>query len=116
MFDPLGWESAMTDVPLIDALLLWDGKGSQREPGFVVRPLGHDDYWAYSGQSGACFAKWRAMSDNDRRMALLLAAWEIATFYELPSDLINKGMLVIPEYREMVAGEKLPMQLSGFME
>ncbi len=79
-------------------------------PAFVVRPVGHDDYYAYGSQVGACFANWQTMDDPRRRLQLMIDAWHIVAFYDVPVDMVKAGLLVIPEYRDMLAGDCLPRE------
>lgn len=100
----------MTDIPLADAVLLWNSGFDGAQPAFIVRPLGHDDHYAYDSQVGACFANWQAMDDQRRRLQLMVDAWHIVAFYEVPVEMVKSGLLVIPEYRDMLANDCLPKQ------
>lgn len=100
----------MTDVPLADAMLLWNSGINGGTPAFAVRPLGHDDYYQYDSQVGACFTHVRAMDDRNKRLQLMIDAWHIVAFYDVPVNIVREGLLVIPEYRDMLAQDCLPSQ------
>lgn len=103
----------MADIPLAQALLLWNSGFSGAKPAFAVRPLGHDDYWVYDGQNGACEARWQKFASESPEKLLLLAMvelWHIAAFYKVPVEMIHKEMLVVPEYRKILADDCLPKE------
>jgi hypothetical protein len=100
----------MSDIPLAEAMLLWNSGFNGATPAFAVRPLGHDDYYRYGSQVGACFTDWRKMDDQRRRLQLMIDAWHIVAFYEVPIELVRDGLMVIPEYRNMLASDCLPKQ------
>ncbi len=50
------------------------------------------------------------MLEKDRRLQLMVEAWHIAAFYKVPAEMIAEGLLVIPEYRIMLADDCLPKQ------
>jgi hypothetical protein len=100
----------MPDVPLEKALLLWDSGFNGAKPAFVVRPLGHDDYDRYGSQVGACLASTRALDPIGKRLQLMIDAWHIVAFYEVPVEMVKEGLLVIPEYRDMLASDCLPRE------
>lgn len=99
----------MSDIPITHALLLWnDGRGS-REPGFAVRPLGHDDYDRFTYKVGACFRTWQDETNPDRlKLMLMIEAWHIVAFHGLPAEMVHEGLLMIPEYRSTLADDCLP--------
>lgn len=100
----------MADVPISRALLLWNSGMNDGQPAFVVRPLGHPDYDVYRYQVGACFASWRKLDDRGQRLQLMIDAWHIVAFYDVPIEMVREGLLVIPEYRDMLASDCLPRQ------
>jgi hypothetical protein len=103
----------MQDIPLSEALLLWNSGLNGGEPAFAVRPLGHDDYYRYQSQVGACFASWRDKADQPGPALLaqaMVELWHIAAFYAVPIELIHQGMLVVPEYRAALAEDCLPQE------
>lgn len=103
----------MEDVPLANALLLWNSGWDGETPAFVVRPLGHDDYYRYQSQVGACFTAWREMAEQPHPVLLakaMVELWHIAAFYKVPIEMIHEAMLVVPEYRNMLADDCLPNQ------
>lgn len=100
----------MTDIPLAEAVLLWNSGFNRATPAFVVRPLGHDDYYKYGSQVGACFADTRKLDARGQKLQLMVDAWHIVAFYEVPIEMVRDGLLVIPEYRDMLADDCLPKQ------
>jgi len=102
----------MTDIPLSDAMLCWNSGLRGGQPGFAV--IHHPDRRGlsdeYDSSVGACFADWRKMSDRDQRLKLMIEAWHIAAFYEVPIKMVSDGLMVIPEYRDMLAYDCLPKQ------
>lgn len=88
----------MTDIPLENALLLWDSdfKGGGR---FAVRPLGHGDYWRFDCQGGACWTAWREADPATRLTLLAEKLLDIVANYHLPWSMIDDVMRVVPEYR-----------------
>ncbi len=100
----------MQDVPLSRALLLWNSGLNGGKPAFAVRPLGYPDYDVYSYQVGACFTKWREMDERGQRLQLMIDAWHIVAFYDVPIEMVREGLLAIPEYRDMLASDCLPQQ------
>lgn len=98
----------MQDIPLKDALLLWNSGLNGGRPAFVVRPLGHDDYYDYDYQAGACMRSWHASDPEGRKLKFLVQIWHITAFYAVPADIMKEEMLRIPEYRAMLADDCIP--------
>ena len=98
----------MTDIPIAEAILLWNSGLSGGTPAFAVRPLGHEDYYKYDSQVGACFTSWRAKDVNGQKLQLMIDAWHIVAFDEVPVQMVRGGLLAIPEYRDMLARDCLP--------
>lgn len=98
------------DVPISQALLLWNSGLNGATPAFVVRPLGHSDYDRYGSKVGACYTSWRKLDTTGQKLQLMIEAWHIVAFYNVPVAMVRDGLLVIPEYREMLASDCLPKQ------
>jgi hypothetical protein len=96
------------DIPIARALLLWNSGLNGGAPAFAVRPLGHDDYYRYDGQVGACFPSWRERDTAGQKLQLMIEIWHIVAFYEVPVPMVHEGLLSIPEYRDMLASDCLP--------
>lgn len=99
------------DIPLANALLLWNAGWKDKEPAFIVRPLGHRDYDRYQFQVGACFRKWQETAETNPeglRLQAMIDIWHITAFYDVPVKMVHEGMLVVPEYRDMLADDCLP--------
>lgn len=92
------------NIPLADALFLWD---SGSEPRFAVRERGHPDYCDYEYKVGAAWAGWSALSADERLTQTLVDIWHVAAFYRVPINLIHEAMLVVPEYRDILANDVL---------
>lgn len=41
----------------------------------------------------------------------MVELWHIATFYKVPVEMIHKEMLVVPEYRNILADDCVPKSL-----
>jgi len=102
----------MTDVPLSHAMLCWNAGFDGAPPSFRVfhHPDTSGATRAYQFSVGACFSNWKEMDDTERRLQLMIDAWHAAAFYEVPVSVIREGLLVIPEYRDMLASDCLPKQ------
>ena len=99
----------MSDIPLLNAMLCWNPGFKGAEPAFRVVP--HPARGAardLSHSVGACFSNWREMDEAQRKLQLMIDAWHIVAFYEVPVEMVREGLLVIPEYRDMLAGDCLP--------
>lgn len=99
------------DIPLAQALLLWNSNFNGDAPAFAVRSLGHPDYDRYRFKVGACFRDWQEMAEKDPtglRLKAMVELWHIAAFYGVPVESIHEEMLVVPEYRDMLADDCLP--------
>jgi len=88
----------MIDIALSEAILLWNS-GIDGDAAFAVRPLGHEDYWHYTYQSGACWYGWRSASEAKRLDFLKAELLKIVARYDVPWSMIDEGMSVVPEYR-----------------
>lgn len=104
------------DVPIARAMLLWNSGFNSGTPACVVRPLGHDDYYRYGGQVGACFNHWRELDTRGQKLHLMIDAWHVTAFYDVPVKLVHEALLVIPEYRSMLADDCLPRQFASERE
>lgn len=95
------------DIPLSDAMLVW----TRGERVAVVR---HPDYDGasddFQSSVGACFSNWRAKDERSRRLQLMIDAWHIAAFYEIAASQVHDALLVIPEYRDMLADDCAPVE------
>ncbi|NVD43473.1 hypothetical protein [Qipengyuania atrilutea] len=106
----------MADIPLAKAVFLYKAGFDGEEPKFTVRPLGHDDYYSrdYTYSVGACFRRWQETAEGGNNGELLarmfIDIWHAAAFYEVPIQMIHEAMLVVPEYRNMLADDCLPRE------
>lgn len=99
----------MMNVPISQALLLYDSGITGGAPRFAVRPIGHSDYDRYFYKVGACFNDWQKETDPNRlKLRLLIEVWHSVAFYGVPAEMAHEALLAIPEYRDMLAGDCLP--------
>lgn len=95
------------DIALYEAMLCWTR-------GEAVAVVPHPDYRGlsdpYLSSAGACWATWREKDDRDRKLQLMIDAWHISAFYDIPAQEVHRALLVIPEYRDMLADDCLPKQ------
>lgn len=101
------------DIPLANALLLWNAGWKGEQPAFAVRPLGHRDYDRYDFQVGACFREWQEKARTDPtglKLQAMIDIWHITAFYSVPAKMVHEAMLVVPEYRDMLADDCLPRE------
>lgn len=100
----------MSDIPLNDAMLCWNSGINGGSPAFKV--IQHPDRTgqsdAYESSVGACFTNWRELGRTEQKLKLLVEAWHIVAFYGVPMTMVQEGLLVIPEYRDLIASDCLP--------
>ncbi len=85
------------DVPLSDAMILWDEE-PQNGRRIVVVGRGKDDQ-AFSSSYGACNEEWTAADDVGRLLRLLAKFAELTTQEGLSPREVHQAFSVIPEYR-----------------
>lgn len=86
------------DVPLEEAMILWDCDTPGKPPVIVVsHPEGNDD--DYSSSAGSCSIDWQT-ADNIGRLLRLFGCFTMLTVQDGydPMD-VHKAFSVIPEYR-----------------
>lgn len=97
------------DVPISKALILYTPPRNDLPAAFAIRPLGHPDYDKFAFKVGACFRTWQEDADPERlKLRLLIDVWHAVAFYDIPPKLAHEALLVIPEYRDMLADDCLP--------
>lgn len=100
------------DIPLANAVFLYNAGWKGQTPAFAVLPRGHRSAERYSYSVGAVFAEWNEIAQTKPPINLLAKAlidiWHAAAFYDVPVGLIHDAMLVVPEYRNMLAEDCLP--------
>ncbi len=103
------------DIPIADAMLCWNSGFNGDTPGCIV--VRHPDYndasEDYSSTVGACSAGWRKRDTRGQQLQLMVEAWHIAAFYAVPIEQVHQALLVIPEYRSMLADDCLPRQFAS---
>ena len=53
---------------------------------------------------------WREKDECGQKLQLMIDAWHIAAFYDVPIKMVRDGLLVIPEYRDMLASDCIPAE------
>lgn len=100
------------DIPIANAMLCWTSGRHGDTP--ACRVVSHPDEKglsdAYRTTVGACFARWSEKDTNGQRLQLMVDAWHAVTFDAVPTQMMHEAMLVIPEYRLMLADDCLPSQ------
>jgi hypothetical protein len=66
----------------------------------------------YEKTAGACYRYWRDLSPERMQLQLLVDAWHAAAFYGVPVRELHDALLVIPEYRSMLADDCLPREFA----
>lgn len=95
-------EPRPNDVPIRDAMIIWDKEMSPRIK--VVRNGGQDDD-RYSSSYGACNADWVHADDVGRLLRLFSRMPEWTVIDQIPAREVHDALWVIPEYRRAVAEE-----------
>jgi hypothetical protein len=67
----------------------------------------------YQSGVGACFADWGKLDDRGQKLKLMIEAWQIIAFYKVPVVIVRDGLMVIPEYRDMLARDYLRRQFQN---
>jgi hypothetical protein len=102
------------DIPLATAMLCWNHgfKGATPNCEVVLWPdkAGASD--PYQSSVGACFSDFRKMDARGQKLQLMIDAWHVAAFYDVPIAMVQEALLVIPEYRSMLAEDCLPRQFA----
>lgn len=106
------------NIPIASAMLCYNPVfdpplSDGREPGLakvVWWPdrAGHSD--AYGMTVGACFSAFGQRDTNGKKFQLLIDAWHAAAFYNVPIENLHQALLVVPEYRAMLAEDCLPKE------
>ena len=92
-------------IPLSEAMLCWSTGGPAR---IVQHPDERGMSDVYEKTAGACWSYWRGLSPDRMQLQLLIDAWHAAAFYGVPVGELHDALLVIPEYRSMLADDCLP--------
>lgn len=95
------------DVPVSDAMLVWS---SGEKVGVVPHPDDRGLADDFRSSVGACFTSWREQTTEGQKAMLMVEAWHVAAFYDIPAKAVHEAMLCIPEYRDMLADDCLPKQ------
>lgn len=99
------------DIPISQALILYTPPHGERPAAFAIRPLGHPDYNKFTYKVGACFRVWQEQTNPKYlQLRLLVDVWHAVAFYGIPPKMAHEALLVIPEYRDMLADDCLPRQ------
>lgn len=103
-----------TDIPLKSAMIAWNPKlhADPNYPGVAGRVLVVP--WPdHEGKSklllcttGACGADWQETSPINRLRMLFVEAWQIVCRDGIDPHDMHSALMVIPEYRDQLSGEK----------
>ncbi len=100
------------NIPLANAMLCWNNGFHGATPSVaVVRwpdETGASD--PYQSSVGACFGDFRNKDGRGQKLQLMIDAWHVSAFYDVPIEMVHQALLVIPEYRSMLADDCLPPQ------
>lgn len=98
------------DIAINEAMICWNA-------GKDVKVVRHPDKSRQSddfrSSVGACFTDWREMDMRGQKLQLMIDAWHIAAFDKIPAADVHQALLVIPEYRSMLADDCLPEKYRG---
>jgi hypothetical protein len=104
----------LKNIPLGQAVMLYDSPSTGKPPRFTVLPLGHEDYDEYTFKVGACFSNWQHWASIGDKLNLLaqmyIDMWHATAFYGVPVDMVHEAMLAVPEYRNTLADDCLPKE------
>lgn len=106
----------MGDIPLIKAMVCansgkeWDSLGPRVK--VFHYPDVHMLSSGYSWSIGACDMRWSRVDDAGRKLLLMIEAHHLAVFHDVPARLIHEALMVIPEYRDMLAEDCLPAEFA----
>jgi len=90
------------DIPLREAAILWNSPDRRSGPDFIITkwPVHHECSDKYRYSSGACYTDWRECKNSTLlRLRLMNEIWQIASFCDVPIDIMLPELLRIPEYR-----------------
>lgn len=95
------------DIPIAEAMIIWDGDGLLDPPVRVVQSGGEDDQ-RYPALWGACNMDFRDADPATKILMLLQQFHWMVLGYGLAPTVVHEALLVIPEYRENIAPELVP--------
>lgn len=102
LYDTVERPAREGDVPLRDAMIIWDEEMSPRLK-VVANGSGDDD--RYSSSYGACNSDWAHADDVGRLLRLFSRMPEWTVIDGIPAREVHDALWVIPEYRRAVAQE-----------
>lgn len=96
-----------SDISMAEAMLVWT-RG--KRVGIVPHPDTRGISDGFQSSVGACFADWRTMGPHNQIHQLMIEAWHVAAFYDIPANAVHQALLAIPEYRNTLAQDCLPKE------
>lgn len=102
LYDTIERPARDGDVPISDAMIIWDEEMSPRLK-VVANGSGDDD--RYSSSYGACNSDWAHADDVGRLLRLFSRMPEWTVLDGIPAREVHDALWVIPEYRRAVALE-----------
>lgn len=88
-----------TDVPLSNAMILWDHEGLADKPPILVVGDPSDNDVEYSSSTGACNSDWLEADDIGRLLRLFAIFIQITVEDGIAPKDVHEAFSVIPEYR-----------------
>lgn len=90
------------DVPLIDAMIIWDHPGEQLDPPVKVVACGSQDDDRYSCSRGACDGDWKIGGAMFRLARLFSLVQQMTLQDGIAPRAVHDALIVIPEYRSIM--------------
>jgi DNA-binding XRE family transcriptional regulator len=91
------------DVPLADAMIIWNHEVSETRPAIKVLFNGRGDDRRYTASYGACNSDWARADTVGQLLRLFSRIPEWTIIDGIPPREVHEALWVIPEYRASVA-------------
>lgn len=82
----------MKTLTIHNVVIAWNTSGE-----VIATPHGKT-LRAFEYADGACHAAWDRMCPNGKWAALVMIAWRITTFYNIPAEKVEAALKTIPEW------------------
>lgn len=100
------------DVPLQNAMIIWNGTRDCEENyplGVAVVPhpeRRESEKWNLLNSCCASFCEWKTWTTSQQLLQLYVEAWHIVCRDGITPEMMHNALMVVPEYRETLSGEK----------